>query len=218
MRLWTLQDPPVWEALQRDKVLLVDSNHLEVDHHFKVHAYPWLAKQMQQRIPGCKGNFPWWAWYRPKPDMRDSRWRFNYDGTPIYRIELEVPDHLVLLSDFDGWHAVLNHCYLALSEEEDNEFDRLCNRLIGLPEDADVSWRWPSIKGIDPEQLSEARKTIQQKIEESWERCFDIEAFGTNEYWGNYRKDTMVQATFEELRLEYVVSAKAYTGYANRKR
>lgn len=41
------------------------------------------------------------------------------------RIEFEVPEHLVLLSSFDGWHAVLNNHCLALNDAEYIAYEQL---------------------------------------------------------------------------------------------
>jgi hypothetical protein len=39
-------------------------------------------------------------------------------GEKGYRIELDVPDELVLLSHFGAWHCVLNDHYLVTSDDE----------------------------------------------------------------------------------------------------
>lgn len=74
-----------------------------------------MAEQMKKRIgePPKGVIFPVWAWYqwegmRKRPDMRVHGRNWGEKGTPIVLLTIEVPDNLVLLSDFDYWHCVLN--------------------------------------------------------------------------------------------------------------
>lgn len=54
--------------------------------------------------------------------MPDLRARAHIpSGTKGVRIELDVPDDLVLLSDFETWHAVLNNHVLSYSEKEHDQ-------------------------------------------------------------------------------------------------
>lgn len=47
-------------------------------------------------------------------------------GTQGVRLEVEIPDAQVLLSDFDLWHYPLNYWYLPDDEEDDWRFERRC--------------------------------------------------------------------------------------------
>ena len=42
-------------------------------------------------------------------------------GTPVVLLTIDVPDDMVLLSDFDMWHNILNDGYLALYGKDDIE-------------------------------------------------------------------------------------------------
>jgi hypothetical protein len=41
----------------------------------------------------------------------------------VFCLKVEIPDHQVLLSDFEAWHIVLNDGYLPLTEKEDECYD-----------------------------------------------------------------------------------------------
>ena len=68
----------------------------------------------------------------------------------MVQIEFEIEHNLVLLSDFDDWHLVLNNGYIADSEEELDEFYSFssCDR--------------------------------QERIDKSWAKVFDIEKYVPN--------------------------------------
>ena len=74
--------------------------------------------------------------------MRSFGRRWAAKGTPITLITAEIPDHKVLLSDFDMWHIVLNNAYLALTEEED-EHPVLTKEKSPIP--ANYKRKWGSI-------------------------------------------------------------------------
>jgi hypothetical protein len=114
MRLWTIQDKPAYRRLLDKGVLYGDWRRVD-DRLFKP-AYRWLCWQMELRGISLKKRCPMWAWTH-KPDMR--REAHNYRGKHgVVRLELEVPDDLVLLSNFDAWHFVLNDCFCILTDEE----------------------------------------------------------------------------------------------------
>jgi len=120
MRLWTIQDKWAYLRLQDKGVLCGDWRRLD-SMGFKP-AYKWLCAQMESRGISLKGRSPMWAWTH-KPDMRHSMHRYRGKHGVVV-LELEVPDHLVLVSNFDAWHDVLNDHFTALTDEEvDRMFD-----------------------------------------------------------------------------------------------
>ena len=57
--------------------------------------------------------FPVWAWYQWEAHAETTGYACmdvigGEKGTPVVLLTIEVPDNLVLLSDFDYWHCVLN--------------------------------------------------------------------------------------------------------------
>ena len=145
-------------------------------------AYGWLMGKMQARIGALPDgiSYPVWAWHtydgkRKKPDLRHSG--YEKKGKECVCFEIEIPDRDVVLSDFDGWHFVLNHMYLNPDCFDEETFDR------------DQLWM---------DSLSaEARENA---IRSSWDAIFDIR-YCENDWvsWGSY-----IQATFWELKAEQI--------------
>jgi hypothetical protein len=120
MRLWTLQEKDAHQRLLDRGVLYGDWRRLD-DRSFKP-AYKWLCTQMEGRGIPLKGRPPMWAWAH-KPDMRMAAHLYRGQHGMI-RLELEVPDGLVLLSNYEAWHCVLNdHFLVTCGEEVEGMFD-----------------------------------------------------------------------------------------------
>lgn len=142
---------------------------------------------MKKRIgPPPEGvSFPVWAWYqwrkdRKKPDLRAKRWYCGYKGEKFYRLEIEIPDEQVLLSDFDAWGIILNEGLLADTEEESDALDLIYD---SLPPDK--------------------QKAMRSK---NWEKVFDLTP--VNNEW--MIRGEIIQATFWELRREHIRKAKMF--------
>lgn len=122
MILWTVQSPEFAERLRKRGRVYGDWRRVTRDW---IRAYRWMAEQMVIRGVADKPSAPIWAWrsYEGKGRRPDMRTLWSYE--PQVRITLSVPDELALLSDFDAWHAVLNDCYLSVTETEDEESERL---------------------------------------------------------------------------------------------
>jgi len=188
MRLWTIQPLSLYKQLQTKGILHCDgslSEHLQSEAF--VNAYSWLAEQMENRIsPSPSGvKFPFWAWHtlnwgHKRPDLRCMEFR-SY-AEPMVCLELDLPDHEVLLSDEENWHIVLNNGFYS---NADNEADD------------ENEWEWLHSLSLEKQEV-EKRK--------SWERVFDVEPL--NSGW-NIR-GRFVQATFWELRLSDVVSVRHF--------
>ena len=84
-------------------------------------AYEWMKKQMQERLPGYSGEQPVWLWTE-KPDLRSTK--YAESGSEIVRLTIELPSEKVLLSDFDGWHMVLNDTFFSFNQKEHDAFYR----------------------------------------------------------------------------------------------
>ena len=199
MRLWTIQTPEVYRLImetgvyrcdpyQSGMLMPVDESKacLELDKQF-TDSYDWLVRQMEKRIgPRPEGvSYPVWAWYqygfKRNPDLRKERWSNGNPGEKLVCIFLEMPDDQVLLSDFHTWHFVLNRWPISDTEEEADRVD---------------AWL---------ETVSEQEK--QAFLEKNWERIFEIEPFDN----GYTSRGDDVQATFWELKKEYVLRVKEFT-------
>lgn len=114
MILWSIQPEEVFDLIQREGVYHCDIHKSRMG-DFADMQYSWLVSQMKKRIgPPPEGvSFPVWAWYqwrkdRKKPDLRAERWYYGYRGEKFYRLEIDIPDEQVLLSNFALWHVPLN--------------------------------------------------------------------------------------------------------------
>lgn len=189
MRVWAIQPLEVLDRLEAEPVLYADLAH--VPEEFR-DAYDWMRAQMQRRISGYGGHYPWWGWHSPRPDLRQSGHLPR--STRGVRLELELDPAQMLLSDFDAWHIVLNRGYLALSEDEDEAWYQRFEAAV-------PDWRnWPP-----PEPW-------HSDILISWERIFDLKTLATSDAWKSEPRH--IQATFEVLRLADV---RQRTLYAARK-
>ena len=181
--LWTIQPERVFKLIYRCGFYRCDFSKTGMK-NFAETQYDWLVSQMKKRIgnPPEGVTYPVWAWYRwsitkKRPDLRGIRWYWGQKGDKFYRLEIDIPDSQVLLSNYENWAGViLNNCLLSDTEQEDKELDAIYDSL-------------------SPEAKNEFRS-------KNWERVFDIALF-QNEW--TTRGDT-IQATFWELRRENIRS------------
>jgi len=124
MILWTIQTKVAYEEMLRTGILRANPMYI-VDESF-IAPYKWMAKQMKKRIgfPPAGVTLPVWAWYqwegkRKRLDMR-THGIWCDKGTPIVLLTIDVPEEYVLLSNFDGWHMVLNEANLSDDVEQES--------------------------------------------------------------------------------------------------
>ncbi|MCX6843448.1 MAG: DUF3841 domain-containing protein [candidate division WOR-3 bacterium] len=189
--LWTVQTAGAWSRLQKDGVLRADVRRVRREHR---RAYEWLARQMEERL-GCRPSakaLPLWAWFQcdgttcRKPDLRSSGHLLK--GESGVRIEFKVSDRLVLLSDFDLWHYVLNYWYLPESLKDAEDFE------------AELSRRGLSFYKTKPLR----DRAFHAKITESWSRIFDLDWADRRRCIAHPRARKSIQASLWELRWDQV--------------
>ena len=163
MILWSIQPEEVFNLIQRGGVYRCDI-HKSGMKDFADVQYSWLVSQMKKRIgPPPEGvSFPVWAWYqwredRKKPDLRWERWHCGFNGEKFYRLEIEIPDEQVLLSDFEAWHVPLNNGLFTDSDNEEEfneeEYDELYKLYESLSPEAQAAMRatnWERFFNITP--------------------------------------------------------------------
>ena len=194
MVLWTIQPEDVYNNILETGVYSCDLSLSCMKEH--KNEYTWLTNQMEERIgPRLKGvDYPVWAQHthegrRKRPDLRRARWGYGWKGEKFYCLEIDVPDDKVLLSDFDSWSVILLGGLLSETEEEDEKLER---EYASLPSDK----KW-------------------EMMSENWEKVFDISPLDN----GYVQRGDTIQATFWELRREYIqkavpfISALAKPGY-----
>jgi hypothetical protein len=149
MILWTIQADGAVRQLERSGVLRGDGRRIWKERR---PAFRWMIWQMTARLgtppSGCR--YPLWAWKiwdrrSPRPDLR-SRSHLP-TGARGARIEFDLPEDRVLLSDFGRWHFVLNHSFLADDEQEAQEAESMTPSAEAI----ERSWdRIFEIEGGDP--------------------------------------------------------------------
>lgn len=189
MKLWTIQTLDAWQALQQQGCLRAELRYVDPDH---LTPYQWMIDQARRRIgpepAGCQSLI--WAWSqwqdqsKPKPDLRFGA--HLPKRTAGVRLEIEVDDAQVLLSDFGLWHYVLSYWYLPESEADDEAFAAALEQL-GLS--------FYETKPL-PDPL------YHQRIRRSWLRIFDLD--WSDEHRSHPRAQKSIQAVFWELHIEQV--------------
>jgi hypothetical protein len=162
-------------------------------------AYDWMSREMEKRL-GCrpsKGALPLWAWYQwngaacRKPDLRCCGYLPR--GESCVRIEFQVDDRFVLLSDFDLWHYVLNYWYLPESLKDEEAFV------------AELSRRGLSFYKTKP--LPD--RAWHARIAQSWNRIFDLNWSAGS--ISQPRAKKVIQASLWEITLDQVRDVRSFS-------
>lgn len=196
MILWTIQSLDAWRTLQDTGILHTDPNLAEQGF---LKPYGWLADRMVERVgsPPAGASLPLWAWYRwegagrPRPDLRSGG--LGTPGSMKVRIEFEIADDAVVLSDFDLWHCPLNYWYIAKDEAASEAFE------------AELKKR--GLNFFEQKPLPVAK--YHRRIVESWLWIFDL-AWDSDWFTHADHDKKCIQATFWELRLEMVRETKEF--------
>lgn len=118
MKFWTIQTVEAWNQAVSKGYLV---GHREYIFEDFLDGYLWMMSEMKKRLPHYSGEFPIWLWTK-KPDLRLGGKLNRGQHGVLLEVELNHDD--VLISDFMAWHIVLSNGFLALTEEEDNEFNK----------------------------------------------------------------------------------------------
>lgn len=191
MRIWSIQPEKLYEELKFQRVLYCDPMQSELITQCGFGpAYDWMAQQMRNRvgIPPKGVLYPFWAWHtiewkHQRPDLRHTEFRAYKSNQAC--LELEIPGNMVLLSNEDMWHIVLNDGYYGDSSNE---------------QEAEMEDRW-----FESLPLNE-KATVKMK---SWEKIFSVSPPHEDE-WECHGK--YIQATFWELRLDHVIAVRHFKG------
>ena len=226
MKLYTVQPLEVLLKVKKFGALTSRSYILEDEDEitkFFLPSYKWMKDQMLKRLPHFKPNeetFPWWGWCRyggkdNKPKFSEQYYRDllkRLDEIQVI-IELEIPDELVLLSDFDAWHFRLNTWFLGY-EYEIREFEKyIINKCNMAKKDLKkpLTLNYMSLLTIDNEEL---RKEFFGMLNNNWERMFDLNL--CPKILRFKKEHQQIQGNFWELKWEYVRSVKIKGGIIDR--
>lgn len=182
IRAWTIQRPSWWRRLRNEGEVRGDGRR--ACRHFRP-AYRWMMDQMGRRIPEYGGGYPIWFWFAPKPDLRHSGHLAR--GDRALRIELDLPRNLVLLSDFETWHCVLNRWHLSSSSGESRAWDR-------------------KVRGLD-QFRSRLPEPLESELRATWDRIFDLELVNRTRHWGPVDH---IQGIVERVLLSQVCDVREF--------
>ncbi|WP_315122009.1 DUF3841 domain-containing protein [uncultured Clostridium sp.] len=202
MKLWTIQNKVAYKKFKDTGILRADKNFIYDDMLFY---YSWMSDEMKKRIglPTSENiEYPIWAWYQWKDDKHkrpDLRCSGHLEkGAKGVLLELEVEEENVLLSDFFAFNSILNHGYIANSEEE---FDKFYDELESY------GYNHQDLQSTNIK--SDILDQFKLKLFQSWEKIFDLER-DVDEDWEGKNEDKPIQATMWKLKWEQVVSVKKF--------
>lgn len=148
IRVWTVQHRDAVAAAERRGYLSgdhgrgFDADDFDADgrpvRNGFAHAYGWMRDRMAEMVPDFSGDHPVWAWLK-RPSTRPAVWRQDAGAASVL-VSAAVPRCRLLLSDFDGWHAVLNNWYLGRTEAEEEAVEA-----AGGPSPAEREASWARI-------------------------------------------------------------------------
>lgn len=187
MRLYTIQHKSVVDKLTTKGVYKTDRRFI-CEPTFQ-EAYNWLVR-MAKKYKGWSESRPVWAWEK-RPDLRNYRF-FGDSKAPASRIDylitLEVPDELVLLSEFGLWHCVLNNSPVYVNNTQEKKWYKLLK-----PYD-DCMWKAP--------------KKLHKLKEKSWEQILFLNNKSFAKFDKSITGNIELQAIIPYLKKEWVVSIK----------
>lgn len=112
MKVWTFQSLSAGKLLKEDDTYYASWTFVQKS---LVPAYQWVVKQMEFKGLSPNGHPPIWVWYK----YGGSRTKFKNNAARdllsedeikagIYKIELDVPEQLCLLSSYFNWNVALD--------------------------------------------------------------------------------------------------------------
>ena len=149
---------------------------------------------MALRLTGYRGNYPWWAYTYPL-DLRRYRYFYHHANERTVKIELGINLDKVLLSGYNDWENVLIRRFVAIDGIEgeiEEEYWEKGAEAEGVIITVDRLYKEP----------------WESQMRSSWERIFKVH---------ENKNDRIIQASFEELRLEDVVKVTEFTSIPRKK-
>lgn len=150
--------------------------HMREDSDYFIDRYRYFVKMAEKRVPRPDHvDFPIWCSISKRNCLKPS------EGELVYVVN--VPKDQIIYFDGRKWDKVLNYLYIAKDEKDQADYDDLLNK-----------------HGIDTEHFIFNGKYkrhfpfIEKKIENSWQRIFDIDE------WNDY----YVQANLWEIKEDWV--------------
>lgn len=197
MKLVTFQKKEVANLLEKNGRFCVSQEFVTSGNYdFFAPAYSWMIDKMNKRIKNrCQDSvFPIWCWRNELDDLYDIDYQeFFPKGTEVAKISLNVDSEDVLLSDYDGYHYVLNNSFLGETESAENIFN-----------DKNIKIFEERFKSLNSKIVvhSVMHKIRAKAIKKSWDRCLDLDKL----LWFHHgdKSKRHIQGTIWEIRKEQV--------------
>jgi hypothetical protein len=157
--LHSLMPAEAYETLRSTGTLRCDTSFSEQTF---LPAYRWMYEEFARRRPAEAPGPLLWAWARiQRSALVDS---LRHGGGEDVLVTLRVPRERVLLSDFDDWHAVLNHWELHPRALDDAEADRRI----------DAFWEERDALGVGTSGIETWPEPLRLRVMASWSQVFEI--------------------------------------------
>ncbi len=185
MELWSIRNPVEIDIINNHGRLVTDAKLVDSDF---ILAYNWIATELEVRIkkPYKDIRYPVWAWKcwdserSCKPDLR-VRW--GHKNEELVLLKLDIPDELLLHSDYQLWHHVLNRWYLPIDEKDQKNFEEVLRK-----DGINNIWPFP--------------EPYQSQVINSWKRIFCWNELDPSYHGSNL--GSSIQTVFWEIKKEWV--------------
>ena len=172
MILYSIQPLSIWVDIKThgrfcadlDRSTLLHNRNGKLDFEQGLYAYKWMIKQYKKRT-GHNIKTAIWCWkkYNGKADLFNIGMHKYSDNQAM--IKMDVPDDLVLLSNFEDWNSCLNYDYIGETEEDTEGFYGWCDMLKGDDHNQMVTDSWKCIFQVDHAKYIQA---IIPYIDKKW--------------------------------------------------
>lgn len=176
MKIWTFQKKEVLDKINKNGYYVVDARHTmsrKYKGSFRI-GYEYMIKHLKYKCSKEHRNkYPIWGF-----PYNQTAAEFGIRELGYIKLELEIDESRILLSDFCDYHCVLNNFYCAINEDDLDNF-------------------WSKYYDDNHKVREEYNKEdVQLEIERSWIRIFDVK---------NKRLEDL-QACFWEIKKEDIVT------------
>lgn len=155
IQCWTIMERSTWQLLTAHGELTCPISNTCQDELFPP-AYEWMKRAMAEaglHAPTAELS-PWWCWVRRESDHHPPYLEdVECLDDPVI-LELLIPANELILSCFDRWHYVLNRFYVAVSDEDEADFER-------------------ALAAVEPDSMAAA--LLEERLQRSWRAVFELD-------------------------------------------
>lgn len=185
LTVWTFQSRDAYNVLVDDGVLRGDPRYADLG---LSHAYPWMQRQADQRLP-TNGSGLVWLW--PAPTWRSLIGQARHAPDDVL-LELLMPRPHILISDFAEWHIPLNNGLYAADTSGGRDVDEMDRILQSWDERLRAAGVGPTSARV------EWRAALREETESSWEAILDP---------ATWSRGSRLQAVAHAIHADEVVAA-----------